>query len=169
MKKFFYLLLIVIVALSACSKEKSSTPPAPEKSALKVKPSVHGDIQISAPDKVKVVVPPDVKKKWKWVRLSVEDKKKNTTSELTVAIGGKTAIPGTNIEIEAKEFLPDLRIEGNLYTTASSELLNPAVHVIIREDGRGIFNGWLFQKFPGVHPFRHPRYRIIFKEPVGIS
>ena len=130
---------------------------------------MHGNIQMKAPDKVKIVVPPDVKKKWKWVRLSIEDKERNTTSELTVEIGGKTTIPGTKIEIEAREFLPDLRIEGNLYTTGSSDLLNPAIHVIVREDGKGIFDGWLFQKFPRVHPFRHPKYKIIFKEPVGIS
>ena len=82
-------------------------------------------------------------------------------------IGGKVAISGNNIEVQTGDFLPDLKIEGNIYSSDSTQLLNPAIQVEIKEGGKELFKGWLFQKFPSVHPFKHERFSITLKEPVS--
>lgn len=169
MKKFILIFIILIVFLSACSKNESPPPPPQEPPPQEMTVPGHGDIQMPPPGEMEVIIPPYVKKTWKWVRLTIEDKEKMSSNDFTIEIGGKISIPDTGIEIQTAEFLPDLKIEGNLYTTATTELLNPAIHVIISQNGKEIFDGWLFQKFPTVHPFKHPRFRILFKEPVSAS
>ncbi len=126
----------------------------------------HPDIQMPAPEEMKIIVPDDVRAKWKGVILTVMDRETMDAMDYTVAVGGKLAIPGSKIEVQAGEFLPDLKIDGNVYTTSSPDLLNPAIRVLITEDGKEIFKGWLFQKFPSVHPFKHQKFGITLKEPV---
>jgi len=128
--------------------------------------SGHPDIQMPAPGEMKIIVPDDVKTRWKGVILTVMDRESRNARDYTVPIGGKFAIPGSKIEVQTGEFLPDLKIDGNLYTTSSSDLLNPAVRVLITEEGKEIFEGWLFQKFPSIHPFKHQRFGITLKAPV---
>jgi len=119
--------------------------------------------------KATTVVPDAVKGQWKAVKLRVEDKKANSSEEYTVDIGGELALPDSHLVIKINEFLPDLKIENNTFTSASAELLNPSVHVQVLEDRKEVFNGWLFQLFPAVHPFQHERFSIVLREAVSAS
>ena len=101
------------------------------------------------------------------VILTVIDKQTTNAKDYNIPIGGKVAISGSNIEVQTGDFLPDLKIEGNIYSSDSTQLLNPAIHVEIKEGGKEVFKGWLFQKFPSVHPFKHERFSITLKEPVS--
>jgi len=107
-----------------------------------------------------VQVPDDVKKTWKKVVLSIHTIKTKKASSVTVPIGKKTAIPGTPFDIEVLYFLPDFTMGGNVITTKDNEQKNPAAKVRIYQNGAPIWTGWLFQKFPQVHPFQHVDYRI---------
>lgn len=115
------------------------------------------------------VIPESIKGKWTAVRLLVEDKKANQSQEYVVKIGDELAIPSSSLVVQVSEFLPDLKIEETKFTTASSELKNPAVHVKILDNGKEIFNGWLFQLFPAVHPFQNERYNITLHDSVAAS
>jgi hypothetical protein len=119
--------------------------------------------------KAVTVVPDAVKGKWIAIKLRVEDKKVNSSQEYTIDIGGEFPIPDSGLVVKVNEFLPDLKIEGNTFTSASAELLNPSVHVQVLEDGKEVFNGWLFQLFPAVHPFQHERFSIVLREAVSAS
>lgn len=156
------LFIVSITGLTSCTKKESPMPPPEQKSMM----SGHGDIQMPAAEEMKVIIPDDIKTKWKGVRLTVMDRETTDPKDYTIAVGGRFVIPNSKIDIQTGEFLPDLKIDGNIYTTASSELLNPAIHVLITEDGKEIFKGWLFQKFPSVHPFKHQRFGITLKEAV---
>ncbi|MBI4715722.1 MAG: DUF2155 domain-containing protein, partial [Nitrospirae bacterium] len=70
------------------------------------------------------------------------------------------------IVVQVTDFLPDFKIEGSLYTSGSTNPLNPAVNVLVTEGGKEIFKGWLFQKFPSIHAFKHQRFGITLKEGV---
>ena len=157
------LFIVSITGFTACTKKEPPKPPPEQPSMM----HGHADIQLPTTEEMKVIIPDDVKAKWKGVRLTVMDRETMSAADYTVPLGGRIAIPGSKIEIKTEEFLPDLKIEGKIYTTASSDLLNPAIHVLITEDGKEIFRGWLFQKFPSVHPFKHQRFGITLKEPVA--
>ncbi|MBI5038249.1 MAG: DUF2155 domain-containing protein [Nitrospirae bacterium] len=171
MDKRYIFLMIVVVSMTgfiSCTKKEPPTPPPPPKEETSMMRGMtgHADIQMPASEEMKVIVPDDVKTKWKGVILTVVDNETTTTKDYTLQLGGKLAVPGSQIEGQAEEFLPDLKIDGNIYTTATSELLNPAIHVMVTEAGKEIFKGWLFQKFPSVHPLKHQRVGITLKEPL---
>lgn len=168
-KQFIILFLLVtsITSLLSCSKKESPPPEPPkEQSATMPDRPDHVDIQMPPAEHMKVIIPSDVKSKWKGVILTVTDKNDLGIKDYTVPISGSLTIPGSKIEIKVGDFLPDLKIDGNIYTTTSSDLLNPAIHVVVKEGEKEIFSGWLFQKFPNIHPFKHQRFGITLKEPV---
>ena len=154
-----------ILACSQAEPPKSDTPAIPMMSPTRGLPSDTPAISGSAPANI----PEGVKGKWAAVRLLIEDKQEDTSKEYTVDLGTDLAIPDSNLVVEVKEFLPDLKIEGNAFTSASNELLNPSVRIAVMEDGKEVFQGWLFQLFPSVHPFQHERYNIVLRGPVSAS
>ncbi len=160
--------LAVGILTMGCQK-KETPPPQPQASPQAApQPAMPTDIPpISgvAP----IVIPETLKGKWKAVKFLVEDKKSNQSQEYVVSLGGELEIPSSSLVLKAEAFLPDLKIEGTTFTTASGELKNPAVHVRIMDNGKEVFNGWLFQLFPAVHPFQHERYNITLRDSVAAS
>ena len=162
--------LMIAVLMLSCGKKQeerpSAAPPAPssnlERQGL---PSDVPVISSNAP----VVMPDAVKGKWKAVRLTVEDKKGQAPKEYTVSLHADFAVPDSNLIVKIGEFLPDLKIQGATFTSDSNEPRNPAVHVIILDENKEVFNGWLFSLFPTIHPFKHDRYGITLKEAIPVS
>ena len=163
-KHLTILTILTIFILPSCTKKEQPQPPPPEQQSMM---PAHGDIEMPASEDMKVIITDAIKGKWKGVILTVIDKQTANTKDYNIPIGGKVAISGSNIEVQTGDFLPDLKIEGNIYSSDSTQLLNPAIHVEIKEGGKEVFKGWLFQKFPSVHPFKHERFSITLKEPVS--
>lgn len=108
-----------------------------------------------------VRVPETVKGKWQAVKLQVEQKTARTGPQIfTVNLGGQLDIPGSKLHVNVGDFLPALQVSGNEVTSAGNDPTNPAVHVTVIEEGKEIFKGWLFGKFPDMQPFEHPAYKI---------
>ncbi len=179
MKKIFSVLAAVIILLSAVScKKKEEQPQAPPQSALPQGPLV--DSQAQQPPspghgmpgqkiEFKVVVPQEVESRWSAVKFVVEDKTKKKQQELSAPIGGELKIPDSNLTVKVGPFLPDFKMTGDMITSASNDLINPAVGVIVYENGAQIFPtsgqwGWLYLKFPSIHPFQHERFALALKE-----
>lgn len=160
--------LVSVIGITSCSKKEEPVPPAPPPPSTQQMPGAegHADIQMPKSDEMKVIVADNVKSKWKGVRLTVTDKETNAAKEYTVGLHNKFSIPDSKIEVQTGDFLPDLKIDGNVYATATNDLLNPAVHVFVTDNGKEVFKGWLFQKFPNVHPFKHQKFGITLKEPL---
>ena len=158
---------VLFIFFAGCSKKEppsSSARPHPV-SPPQALPSQTPPIAGNAP----VVMLDAIKDKWTAVKLLVEDKKTNDATEYTVSLGSELAIPDSSLVVRVNQFLPDLKIEGNAFTSASAELLNPSVHVQVLDNGKEIFNGWLFQLFPTVHPFQHERFSITLRDSVAAS
>lgn len=113
-----------------------------------------------------ITVPDDVKKKWTQVKLALEDKTTKKTTEYTIKVGSEYEIPGTGLKVVVGEFVPDFKMDQTAITSASNEPNNPAVKVEVFEKGNSIFKGWLYTKFPLIHPFEHKRYTLTLKEGV---
>jgi len=117
-----------------------------------------------------VNIPGALKGKWKGVVLVVEDKATKKSSEYTVNLNSDFKIPNSNLKVSVGEFLPDFRMNGLEITSVSNDPNNPAVGVKVFEDGKQIFPapgkkwGWLYSKFPTMHPFEHAKYAIKLKD-----
>ncbi len=160
--------LAVGILIMGCQKKETPPPQSqasPQSSPQPAMPAEIPPISGAAP----IVIPESLRGKWRAVKLLVEDKKAGQSQEHVVNLGGELAIPLSSLVVKTGEFLPDLKIEGATFTTASGELNNPAVHVRILDNGKEVFNGWLFQLFPAVHPFQHERYTIILRDSVAAS
>ena len=144
--KYLVFMMLAVVMVAGCHKKEE------QKSGAAVPSS-------QVPTKEPVIVEPDsVKGKWKAVKIAVNDKTANKETVYTVAIGSQFAIPDTNLAIKVENFLPHFTMAGAVRTSQSNELKNPAARVRIYEDGKEIFNGWLFSLFPTTHALQHPKY-----------
>ncbi len=174
MKKVLAVIIIAVVLCSfiACKKKESSTPQTPiNKGPIMDSPLSFPKRGEGQKIEFNVVVPTEVQDKWSGVKLLVEDKETQTTNEFTVNIGDALTIPDSKISILVKHFLPDFKMNGPVITSASNTPNNPSVGIIISEDGKQIFPetgkfGWLYSKFPTVHPFQHERYGLTLVEGV---
>jgi hypothetical protein len=113
-----------------------------------------------------VTVPDSVKGKWKAVVIAVEDKATKKSKDYTVDLNSGLDIPGSNLKVEVGDFLPDFKMEGLKITSMTNEPVNPAVRIKVYENGKEIFKGWLFQKFPKIHSFEHEKYSLSLKSGV---
>jgi hypothetical protein len=148
----------MILALVAC-KDRAETPiphPAGGPPSGVVMP----------PGETEIVLPESVKGKWSAVTLVIEDKLTNKSKNVDIKLGGSYAIPDSSLKIEVGDFLPDFKMNGTTITSTSNEMNNPAVKVTVFEGETEIFSGWLYSKFPAIHPFQHEKYGLTLKDAV---
>ena len=113
-----------------------------------------------------VIVPKEVKAKWKSVKLGIKNKTTGSAKEYTVAVGSDLAVPGTKMTVKVLAFLPDFRMGEKDITSASDKQNNPAAQVIVQEQGKEDWKGWLYAMHQDVHPFQHDN--IILKLVGGV-
>ena len=110
-----------------------------------------------------ILVPEGVKGVWTSAVVTIEDKSKGESKDATVPLNSEYKIEGSNVKIVVGEFLPDFRMEGTTITSSSPESNNPAVQMKVFEGEEEIFAGWLYSRFPAIHPFQHERFAITLK------
>ncbi|MBI3355143.1 MAG: DUF2155 domain-containing protein [Nitrospirae bacterium] len=123
----------------------------------------------SAGKEAVVSVPDFVKGKWRGVVLTIEDKKNNKKKDYEVKLNSEFTIPDSNIVIKTGEFFPSFTMDDKAYTSRSNNPENPGINLTVMENGKEIFKGWVFSKFPTMHPFMHNRFGITLKEGVKAS
>lgn len=146
-QKYIPFALFVLVVTTAC-QGGSDQAPSPLQPTISHKTA----------NEKKVVVPPDVKRTWRAVKIAVIDKKRATENIYTVPIAGMFHIPSTTLTITVEAFLPSFVMEGAVMTSSSNELDNPGVKVRIVDNAQPVFSGWLFSKFPTTHAVTHPKF-----------
>ena len=189
MKKLIVILTaaVLVMALAGCGKKAEepkaeapaagtapeATPGAPsagDAAAPSMPPLMGGEAGMpggmppmgSKPAAPKQVVVPDaVQKMWPAVKIMV--KKKNSTDEgkvYEVAAGKSFEIPGTKLTVEAGQYLPDFFMDGQTITSKSETPVNPTVRLKISDDGKEVYQGWAFEKYPEAHAFEHAEYAV---------
>lgn len=124
---------------------------------------VEGHPELEAAQKVErqVVVPKTVEGKWKAVKILVRDKTNEEKNQmLTVALGDSFTLGDSGITVTAGTFLPNFVLTDSEVTSKGNELNNPAVKLVITENGKLIYNGWAFAMYPAMYAFEHPRYSL---------
>ncbi|MCF8719143.1 DUF2155 domain-containing protein [Nitrospina gracilis] len=121
----------------------------------------HPDLQQAEKVNRKLVVPKTVEGKWKAVKILVRDKTDEEKNEMkTVTLGDSFPLGTSGITVTTGAFLPNFVLTGDEVTSKGNELQNPAVRLVITENGNLIFDGWAFAMYPAMYAFEHPRYSL---------
>ena len=174
MKKFTLLvavLMMVVVAGAGCKKKEPPPPPMPPQGApgqpgMPGMPGApHGDTG-APPVEKKIVVPDAVKAGWKAVKVEVEFKAKKSKKAFTVPLNSEFKVPDSDLTLKVGNFLPHFTMGADQITSGSNNLENPAAQIEVFQGGKEIFHGWLFSKYPAVHPLTHDKYGVALLEGV---
>jgi hypothetical protein len=103
----------------------------------------------------KLVVPPEVTAAFSGVRIGWKDSQTGKEGVVEVPIGGKATVPESDLEVRTDVFLTTEEI-----TSTGTGEENPAARIAVAQGGKDIFTGWIFKRFPDVHPFQHPRFSL---------
>jgi hypothetical protein len=117
-----------------------------------------GDAGPQIPNRVEV--PPEVAAAYSGVKLGWTDKVAGKSGTLDVPLGGSAPLPDAAFVVGADVFLPAFTMGGGAITSQGVEPQNPAARITVTQDGKEIFAGWIFTRFPDVHPFVNPRYEL---------
>jgi len=147
-----------LLSFAACKKKEETQPqvqgPAPTPGIMMPK------------GETKIVVPDSVKGAWDSATIEIFNKETNKKEAVSIKLNSEYTIPGSQIKLKVGDFLPDFRMDGLTITSASNDPQNPAVHVTVKDGDKEIFKGWLYSKFPSIHPFQHPKYGLTLIEGV---
>jgi len=180
MKKIHLLvaaLLVVALAGTGCKKKEPPPPPMPPKGApgapgMPGMPpgapgmpgTPHGEG--APPVEKKIVVSDEVKAAWKSVKIEVEYKEKKSKKAYTVPVNSEFKVPDSDLTLKVGPFLPNFTMAPDQITSVTGTPENPAVQVEVFQGGKEVFHGWLFAKYPAVHPFESPKYGLALLEGV---
>jgi hypothetical protein len=162
--------LVAIFALSLACRKRGV--PNPEiRMAISHEPAGEGSSQTAASEgggaaggadtvPTQLVVPPEVAQAWSGIRLGWKDKKSGKEGTLAVPLGEASPLPDPSLVVRADAFLPAFTMGGGAITSDGVEDKNPAARITVFEKGKEIFAGWIFRRFPEVHPFTDPRFQL---------
>lgn len=105
-------------------------------------------------------VPPEVEAAYSGIRLAWKDTGSGQQGVIDVPLGGVVKVPGSDLEVRGDVFLPAFSMAQDAITSSGIEEANPAARIAVAEKGKDVFGGWVFTRFPDVHPFQHPRFSL---------
>lgn len=109
-----------------------------------------------------VEIPPEVEKTWKVAVIDIVDKKSGKSlKEFKVKKGESFTFKG--MEIKVLYIVPHL-VVGDKYTSASNEPRNPAILVVVKENGKTVYAGPIYKMFPRMYNINSPDYMIVLKD-----
>ena len=158
-----FILTAMLVATPGCKRKQPPKPPAQSARPTEAGAQWHTHGEHEAVER-KIVIPDEVRNSWKAVRIEVFYKGKNEKKRFDVALDADFIIPDTGITLKAGPFLPDFLMAPKQITSASNLPQNPVVRAQMSEGGRIVFEGWLFAKYPEIHPFTHDKVGVTLIE-----
>ena len=108
----------------------------------------------------KLVVPPEVTTAFQGIQIGWKDSQGGQAGVIEVPLGGAAAIPGTDLHVRADVFLPAFTMTAEEITSTGTAPENPAARIAVIQGDKEVFAGWIFKRFPEVHPFQHPRISL---------
>ena len=183
-------LLMFALAVSACKRKEQQPPPQPPPMPAQEMPGQGMPAQGMPPQGMpaqgmpgkgmpgqpsgmhpagggpekKLVVPDAIRNAWKAVKIEVEYKEKKSKKKFDVPLKSEFKVPDSDLVLKTGEFLPHFAMGADSITSSSNNPENPAIQLEVFQGGKEIFHGWLFSKFPAVHPFQHDKYGVTLIE-----
>jgi hypothetical protein len=107
-----------------------------------------------------LAVPPEVLKAYSGIQLHWRDATNGKEGTLEVPLQGTAKVPDSDLQVRADVFLPAFTMTAESITSTGIDPSNPAARIAVIQKGQEIFSGWIFTRFPDVHPFQHPRFAL---------
>ena len=152
-------LILGLLALAAC-QERGRPDPSVHMAVSHEQEQVAGTSESTPAVPSSLEVPPEVEKAYSGIRLAWKDSKGGKEGTIEVPIGGGTPLPDSDLEVRAEVFLPAFTMSREAITSSGTEEANPAARITVVEKDKQLFSGWIFTRFPDVHPFQHPRFSL---------
>ena len=163
------LVLVPLAALSAC-REKGRPDPNVRMAIShdRIENTANGPAAAGQPGNAgaapevpnRLEVPPEVQKAYSGIRLAWKDKSNGQTGVVEVPLNGGTPLADPTYVVRADVYLPSFTMGGGAITSQGIEEQNPAARITVFQNGKEIFAGWIFNRFPDVHPFENPKYQL---------
>ena len=132
----------------------------------------HPNVQEKVKIERGVVVPDGVKGKWKAVKLLVKNKKDEERNEMkAITLGSSFELEDSGIRVTVGPFLPNFVMSQKAYTSSGNELTNPAVQLVVEQNGKTLYTGWAFAKYPTMYAFEHDVFALQLMDyiPIDVS
>jgi len=132
----------------------------------------HPTVQEAVKVRRAVVVPQETEGKWKAVKFLIKNKKDEARNEMkTVTLGSSFELEDSGIKVTVGPFLPNFVMSQTAYTSNGNELTNPAVQLVVEQNGKTLYTGWAFAKYPTMYAFEHEDFALQLMDyiPVVIS
>jgi uncharacterized protein DUF2155 len=153
-------LSILLIALPAC-RERGRPDPQIQMAISHTREETAGAARSQTPSvPSRLEVPPAVLQAYSGLRLKWKDSSNGQEGKVEVPLGKTAPIPGSDLSVRADAFLPAFAMSADAITSTGVEEENPAARIAVLEKGQEIFSGWIFTRFPEVHPFEHPRFSL---------
>lgn len=153
------MLALAGIASGAC-RERGRPDPGIRMAISHDRATAGGGKELSETVPTRLVVPPEVTAAYAAIRLGWKDAESGKAGTVEVPIGGSAPLPGSDLEIRADVFLPSFSMSAEEITSTGTGEENPAARIAVVDKGSEIFAGWIFTRFPEVHPFQHPRFSL---------
>jgi hypothetical protein len=178
MRKSKTLILITLLAALGCGG--SATPPADYVTAEATHDSmpaddVHANAMGAAVEdgmhqgggiNAEITLDPEIADDWRAIRVRVVELSSMEESFHDVVIGEEAPLGETGLTLRAVAFIPDFVMSLGGITSRSAEQQNPAARVVIIEQGKDNYEGWLFGAMPEIHAYPHELYGVMLSEGV---
>ena len=132
----------------------------------------HPSVQEAVKVERAVVVPEEADGKWKAVKLLIKNKKDEARNETkTITLGSSFDLEDSGIKVTVGPFLPNFVMSQKAYTSSGNELTNPAVQLIVEQNGKTLYTGWAFAKYPTMYAFEHEDFALQLMDyiPIDVS
>jgi len=150
----------LLCQLAAC-KERGRPDPRIQMAISHAREQNAGGSRAPSPSvPTRLEIPPAVVEAYSGLRLNWKDSSNGHKGSVEVPIGKAVPIPGSDLSVRADAFLPAFTMSADAITSTGVEEENPAARIAVLEKGQEIFAGWIFTRFPDVHPFEHPRISL---------
>ena len=132
----------------------------------------HPSVQEAVKVERAVVVPEEADGKWKEVKLLIKNKKDEARNEMkTITLGSNFELEDSGIKVTVGPFLPNFVMSQKAYTSSGNELTNPAVQLVVEQNGKKLYTGWAFAKYPTMYAFEHEDFALQLMDyiPIDVS
>lgn len=113
-----------------------------------------------------ITLDPEIADDWQAIRVRVVQLETMDETFHEIVIGEEAPLGDTGLTLRAVDFIPDFVMSEAGVTSRSADPQNPAARVVIIEEGKGDYEGWLFGAMPEIHAYPHEVYAVMLAEGV---
>jgi hypothetical protein len=107
---------------------------------------------------------PEIADDWRAVKVRVVVLETMTETFHEIPVGGAATLGDSGLTLEVVAFVPDFVMGEDGITSRSADPQNPAARVVIMEEGKDAYEGWLFGAMPEIHAYPHEKYGVVLVE-----